>query len=376
MRYIVNRVTVKVASSSNRPQGYGGYHFYFGLIHSHSALSDGAGTASQAYTYARNIGKLDFFSLTEHNNVVNGEWNAGSTEGLFRDKVIKAANDANEDGEFVAFAGWEWTSGPKGHIAMIHKPGYEAYLHEDEQIKTMANIYGWLKTAGDKVVAFFNHPGDYDSGKEFDHFETEDKPQNIVGMELFNKGYIEKGAYRNGPFTKYYYNTGYSKVSAGNPGKGKNYYDMALLNGWRIGASGSDDNHVSTWGTANDWRLVILSKELTRAALFEAMQERRFYSTLDKNLGLSFCIGGNEMGSVIAPGAYTPLIRANSGAGKTFNKVQLYKNGGMAKEWTLADVSAVNLADFAIRAAAGDYYYVKISQTDNAEAISSPIWIK
>jgi predicted metal-dependent phosphoesterase TrpH len=42
---------------------------YFGNLHSHTSYSDGSGTPSEAYKYARDTAKLDFLAITEHNHI-------------------------------------------------------------------------------------------------------------------------------------------------------------------------------------------------------------------------------------------------------------------------------------------------------------------
>ena len=101
----------------------------------------------------------------------------------------------------------------------------------------------------------------------------------------------------------------------------KSYFDEANSRGWKIGASGSGDNHFGTWGTAFPYRLAVLSNNLTRTDLLEAMRARRFFSTLDKNISLSFKINGMEMGSTIVGNNYTAQIQAADADGEIFNQV-------------------------------------------------------
>jgi len=42
---------------------------FFGNLHSHTSYSDGSGTPSEAYAHARDVAKLDFMAITEHNIV-------------------------------------------------------------------------------------------------------------------------------------------------------------------------------------------------------------------------------------------------------------------------------------------------------------------
>src|SRR5262245_19598398 len=59
---------------------YETYNTYFGFLHSHTRLSDGEGTVAQAYQYARDVGGLDIFAVTDHGELLttwpwNNEWN-------------------------------------------------------------------------------------------------------------------------------------------------------------------------------------------------------------------------------------------------------------------------------------------------------------
>ena len=45
-----------------------GYQLYFGQLHSHTNISDGAGTVEEAFTHASNVDNLDFLAVTDHSN--------------------------------------------------------------------------------------------------------------------------------------------------------------------------------------------------------------------------------------------------------------------------------------------------------------------
>jgi hypothetical protein len=123
------------------------------------------------------------------------------------------------------------------------------------------------------ALAFFNHPGQYGYDVDGFLFDYSDK---VVCMDLWN---------RNDDW----YGSG-------------TWYHNAIDKGLYIGAGGSQDNHDLSWGTLNEWRMAILAPELTREDLLAAMRARRFFSSRDMNLVLSFTCNGAEMGSVIEPG--------------------------------------------------------------------------
>ena len=83
------------------------YHVYFGNLHAHTSISDGKLMPSDAYTYARNTAHLDIEAVTDHvEQITADEWK--------QEKDM--ADAANEDGKFVALAGYEWGSPTYDHL--------------------------------------------------------------------------------------------------------------------------------------------------------------------------------------------------------------------------------------------------------------------
>ncbi len=334
------------ASTYAQKQSIGDYNVYYGTLHNHSNISDGLGTAYEAYYYANRYGDMDFWSLADHDLMMDqSEWQA----------MKEAANKFNKDGVFVTFYGFEWSS-DVGHVAIINSKEYCSCKVKPEN--TFSGLVNWVNK--NECVAFFNHPGREDVyDNEFNHF-TDTPTEKFVGIELWN-GLSE--------FNRYYYNDGYFPND-----NGKSFFDEANSMGWKLGAAGSEDNHRGDHGNFTQKRLAILADTLTRNALFEALKARRFYSTLDKSIALSFKIGGNEMGMVINSGDYGFQIFANDAENETFTQMQLYKNGSMLKQWHMVKTE-INISD-TISASSSDYFYVKVTQEDGDEAISSPIFIR
>ena len=114
---------------------------FFGDLHSHTGYSDGTLLPFMAHEYARFEAKLDVFCLTDHLEYVDdAEWL----------DMREVAWDANQDGEFVAFPGLEWTK-EWGHLN-IYDPTTRHWPNDP------ALFYQAAADAG--VVLKFNHPGD------------------------------------------------------------------------------------------------------------------------------------------------------------------------------------------------------------------------
>lgn len=327
-------------------QSIGDYNVYFGTLHNHSNVSDGLGTPYEAYYYAYRYSDMDFFGLADHDLMMNElEW----------ETIKKAAGEFNQNGVFITFYGFEWSS-DVGHASIINPEDYCSCKVSPEN--TFRGLLDWVNKH--ECVAFFNHPGREDVyNNEFNHF-TDVPSMKFVGIELWN-GRDE--------FSRYYYNDGYFSND-----DGKSFYDEANSRGWRLGAAGSEDNHRCDFGNYTQKRLAILADTLTRSALYEALKARRFYSTLDKTLALSFKVGGNEMGSSLKKGKYHYNITAYDLEKEMFTMVKIFKNGKMWKVWNIIETK-VNINE-TFDVLPGDYFYVKVTQRDGDEAISSPVFIQ
>ncbi len=341
------------------------YQTYFGFLHAHSHLSDGEGTAEEAYTFARDQGGLDFFGLTDHgiNLFVRWPWN-----NKWR-KLKTAAEAAHNSGTYVTLSGFEWSNPFLGHVSVLNSDDFTHILSRPR----MFGFYRWLaKRPG--AVARFNHPGragltvlGTELVREFHHLDIfPDAIAQMVGIELWNR---DRG------FDEYFYAGSWNE----NP---TSFLDFGIQKGWRLGALGGQDNHHREWGTMSDFRTAALATELTREAILDAYANRRIYATEDKDLVLDVRASGHPMGSILAGIEPRFEVTARDGSGDTFETVRLFRDG---EEIASAPVNgnevAATLTDPS--PTGGHYYYVIVTQADdgdangrNDEAISSPIWIR
>ena len=324
---------------------------YYGDLHNHSELSDGLGSAEDAYCYARDVAGLDFFSLADHCYGLNEkDWS----------EMRAVADKYNEDGVFTALWGFEWSSGSDenllyGHCTVTATDDYCTVL--DTATDSFTELRAWLSTRDG--VAFFNHPNPVLSDSMFNRFS--DLPSDkFVGMEVWSM---------NDKHDWYYYNDGLFPDD-----NNRSCYDEALARGWKIGATCAGDNHNGTWGTETDCRMAVLAEDLTRKDILAAIKARRFYATTDKNIALSFTIDGNEMGSTVTGISHTLNVTATDSDDEPFTKAMLFNmDHDTVDTWTF-DTTCITLS-YKLTSNAVDYFYIKITQEDRDEAISSPIWI-
>ena len=298
---------------------------FFSDLHAHTGFSDGTLLPRPAYDYARNTAKLDVFSLTDHLESID------DTEWL---ELREAAWDANQDGEFVAIPGLEWTKSA-GHIN-IFDPKVRYWP------KRLADFYKAAADAG--VICKFNHPGNGTKHHGALAYSVNgDKAVQLMEVRSANE---EKA------------------------------YIRALKLGWHIAPDGSDDTHGANWGTRRAWS-GILAPGLSQRNILDALKKRHCYSTLDRNCKLAFVVNGTTMGEIIAEpvSAVAIVIEvADPDAGDSIAKVELFEDG-KAVDATESNLPVARLAITRKPKPGKHVYFAKVTQKDGNMLWSAPVWV-
>jgi hypothetical protein len=80
------------------------YHVFWGDVHGHTSHSDGKGSLDDYFTYARDVSKLDFVIVTDHDFGNVAPWRMPKDTWTFTQNM---ADKYTVDGSFVAIAGYE-----------------------------------------------------------------------------------------------------------------------------------------------------------------------------------------------------------------------------------------------------------------------------
>ncbi|MBE6627334.1 MAG: hypothetical protein E7629_00245 [Ruminococcaceae bacterium] len=232
-----------------------------GEVHAHTDFSDGRGTPPEAYDYARNVGKVDYFSVTDHNG-------PKLTDEKFFSVMPSLAEEKNEDGKFAALYGYEMTYGAGtgfyGHANIIPpKAIFRTNLTLDEWYEEMAKV-------GETGVGQFNHPGD--KWGNFNDFKFDPRMDDIFSiMEI--------------RITEY----GISCI--------EEEYDRALRMGWHISPVSNEDTHGANWTTGREETGAVMAEELTRENILDGMRKNRTYATTDRSFKMFYKANGEWIGS-------------------------------------------------------------------------------
>ena len=343
-----------------------GYQLYFGQLHSHTNISDGAGSVTEAFDHASDVDNLDFLAVTDHSNSFDNESDASVDLGadLLSSETSsewvqghKAAKDATKD-DFVGIYGFEmtWSDG-FGHINTFNTPGFESRSNSEFGNKSGAtegyqNYYDKLVEVGSSLSQF-NHPGT--TFGDFQDFAFYD-PQVDQRITLIEVGNGEGAIGSSGYFPSY------------------EYYTRALDKGWHVAPTNNQDNHKGNWGDSNTARSVVLASDLTEEGIYDAIRNYRVYATEDNDLSILYALNGNAMGSILSKQDAVEITAQISDPTDTADmKVEVIVNGGLVIG-TQTVTGGSGTVTFHFDSNEYSYYYLRITQADQNIAVTAPVW--
>lgn len=374
------------------------YSLFWGDIHGHSSLSPDVffGNPEEYYEYAKDVMKLDFCALTDHDSP-NGLY---AHNGKRWRKVQELAKKYYKPGKFVTFIGYEQTSG-KGLKTFLYR------IFNIREKELGKRVYGHRSVyfPNDDVPEYvFSHKNkESNTPKKLWKFL---KPYNAITIPHHPLGgpcEPNKWNFRNDevePFVEIYSNHGNSESDDANyliynPYKGEGCSVIDALNkGYRLGFVAGTDTHSSKGGNIRgiEFLLELLRKfyggkknlggglmavyaqRLNRESLWESFLKRRVYGTTGARIIVDFRIGEHFMGEEFT--AKNPQkIKINVIGTSKLNKIEIIKNG--KDIYTLRCCKKEQSFDFIdsnIKKGLS-YYYIRITQNDGEMAWSSPVWV-
>lgn len=330
------------------------WNLYFGQLHAHTDISNGAGSVEEAFQHASQVDGLDFFAVTDHSDSFdNADMGAIDADGadISADWAAgKQAAASVTNGDFVGLFGFEMTwpeDKQLGHISTFNTPGWQTRDQADfENVPTALENYYKALTSAPGSVSQFNHPdtvhGDFE---RFDHYS----PQYDAVVSLL-------------------------EVAGEDGVVDCEYYDLALDEGWHVAPTNNQNNHNGQWGDASDARTVVLAKDLTEEALYAAMKDRRVYATQDSDLAIYYELNGTVMGSILPKSEEAEItVFLSDPTDEAIGNVEVVTDGGavLVSEYVETPSQVLELS-----ASGGhSYYYLRVTQPDGDVAVTAPVWM-
>jgi hypothetical protein len=331
-------------------------NLYWGLLHAHTGQSDGLGTLDEYYTYGRDVGFLDFCAANDHALPLKarGAWQA----------YIAAADRYNEPGQYATLVGYEWTS--EGHRNL-----YFATADSDLPLLTREDPADYdefvarLKQSGKRVIIGKHTAHPLDTRRHDPGFERLVEIQSMWGTSEYPgcPGWT-KGGDR------------YVPAASG---------QTILGSGHHVGFVGGGDSHSgrpgrnwfgTRWGPllqGREGQTAVLAPELTREAIFNALDHLHSYATSGPRILVDFRAGVHVIGDQIPVGESAEFAIDVGGAAKLARVELLRDNYVIAVREPKALIWSGTLEDTNVPAGE-HWYYLRVTQTDGERAWTTPIW--
>lgn len=265
------------------------YRVYFGNLHAHSNLSDGNADTSpaKAFELARDVGKMDFLSLSEHNHMV--------TPAGF--ELLKAEAASHTKDGFVALYGQEFSTINSGYNH-ANIQNYAVVIPAIENGK-YEHVFGtlipdWVAAEpGRIVVGEFNHP----DKTVVDYGFTADFQGDWGAFVGTMDPIVQLIAVSNGPADankKSFVPTQADRFMHREIRTGR-WFEY-LVHGMHLAPKIDHDTHSPTHGFRIDGRTAVwVDGAFTQQSLLDALARRHCYATEDRNLTILARVNGSHL---------------------------------------------------------------------------------
>jgi len=338
---------------------------YFGTIHYHTRLSvDGDRDPAASYAYVRDVLNLDVVAMADH-----------APPGPYWEECLAVNEQFNEDGKFVAIPGWE-SSTAYGHANLyMRSPDVDAGPWWWDPDRNPSEL-----TWDRDVIVVPHHTNHGQAIKRGQHrriaegiywgkYDWTYPNERVRLVEMVQ----QRGSFEADQTDPYW------RILDG--GQSASVRD-ALRLGYRIGFVAGTDNHEGhpTQGIGKYSDLTCFrAPELTREAIWQAMDQRRTYATTGAAIIADFSVNGYPSGTEgsLSEGEDVHFSAALHGTAP-IEVVEIISNDvtvwqSKPKEWDCElDHIAIPALPGGARSA---YYYLRLRQVDGHIAWLSPVWL-
>lgn len=303
-------------------EAYKGLTAFAGDLHNHCGISYGHGSIEDAYQNAAL--QLDFASVTGHANWHDmpeepahvAKYHAEGFRRLEKswEHVQEITEQAHKEGEFVSFLSFEWHSMTYGDHCIYYKsargPLAPAQATSLEELRS--NLRN-LNTNGFQSMVLPHHIG-YSAGRRginWDTFSEELSPVvELVSMHGSGEADLSPRPYLHTMGPRDLGSVALTGLARGN----------------KFGFIGSTDHHSAHPGSHGYGVAMVWAEELSRDAIWDAIQARRTYAITGNSIMLAVTLNGIQMGQT-AGATESRKLEIEVNGGSRLEAVEIIKNG-------------------------------------------------
>lgn len=334
----------------------------WGDLHGHTLFSDGRGTVEEYYDFARRFAALDFCAVSDHAfEVVDAMWE--------HSKAV--TNRLNDPGRFVTINAFEWSG--NSAVGGDHNV---YFLEDDPPLYRSDNYYD------SRNLQMYHGPDPKLPHVEDLFVKLEDR--------LGDKDVFAVPHYGGRPGNPTWHNPKVERLIEifSEHRRSEDWAAKFLTQGRRLGVIASTDNHYGNPGygylrPTHHWdtqeigmaAVAVYAGSRTRESIFHALYDRHVYATSGDRIVLDFRCDGHPMGSEYRSDV-APMVTVEALGTAPIITVQIKKASRTVALFEPGQTAvSVRWRDDDFRPGESTYYYVRVEQSNDEEAISSPVWV-
>lgn len=337
-----------------------GLNLYWGDLHTHSVFSRDCIERERMemqpgdlMRYARDSARLDLFAVTDHQRPGSSERHKIGAENW--ERTLDAVRTFDEPGRFLVFPGFEFKC-RRGDGVMICNwfPEYkEIDMPEWHDPRDL-----WASWSGRDYISIphFHNAGELGIGEWWEHPDANAEPV----LEIFScaGSYERAGVFENRPALQ-------QKTRADRNAA------YLLSRGFRYGLVCNSDGHKGHVGL--NGLTAVFASSLDKPNILDAYRHRRVYGTTNARIRLIFKANGQLMGAIL-PNTSDKRFTLEVCGENRLKRVDLFRNSELYRR--LYPDGIEFRADWSVEDDEPSYWYVRVTQIDNHQAFSSPVWFE
>lgn len=344
-----------------------------GEMHGHSNLSDGEPDIDTYFSNIRDLAKLDFAVLTDHDHggVDKPTLWAGSPSKW--DLIRQKTAEYRTEGKFSTLLGYERDSYPFYNNLVLYFRDLDAEMFRGVRAGEITVDELQALLAREDVIACPHDTYSFTSNADFLAM-----PKELITpfIEIMSRG--DAAEYMGNP-------AGEESICCEG-----GYFQDALRRGAKMGVIGGSDDHNGMNGRVIDWWPYpqkypgvtgVWATENSPKAIFEALKAKRTYAfmmgsadgDMRGRMEIDFRINGHYMGETISrPDSRDLHIYYNVKADVPIKRVTLVKN---CRNYIALNCNSELILDYK-QENPTDHYYLRVELTDGRFGWTSPIWVE
>lgn len=334
----------------------------WGDLHGHTLHSDGRGTVEQFYDFAENVAGLDFCAVTDHAFEI--------TEAMWEHSK-QVTSERNRDGRFVTFQAYEWSG-----VTDVGGDHNIFFLDDNPPIYRSRSYYDY------RNLQMYHGPE-----PQVNHIED---LFAVLAPQLKDKDIFAIPHYGGRKGNPDWHNPRVQRMIEvfSEHRRSEDWVTPFLKNRYRLGIIASTDGHFGNPGygylkPTYDWNtqeigmasVAVYAQGHNRRDIFTALYDRHVYATSGDRILLDVRADGHLMGSEIRADK-APVFAIRATGTDAITRVEIKKDSELVHTIEPNTTTTEFIwTDPHFNPSQECYYYVRVVQTNNEEAISSPIWV-